>query len=59
MRWKKPITGQKRIKRCFLFTPFMLNDEMRWLEYTSWIEEYHRTNDSWMPLYWEDKNPDK
>ena len=48
-----PSYGDTRIISAFLFIPITLNNQKRWLEYTSWVEIYN-TNSSWIPICWND-----
>ena len=46
MRWKLKHTGDKKIRRGFLFLPRGSDTDRRWLERASWIEEYQ----GWEPI---------
>jgi hypothetical protein len=48
--------GQKRIITKFLWFPKRILNEKRWLETTSWVEEYipHWDGSDWYARYWLD-----
>ena len=58
----QPEIGVTRVKSKFLLFPKMINHEIRWLEYTTWIEEFTIIGNceisgdiyGWHPKQWND-----
>jgi hypothetical protein len=59
MRWdkkKRPVEGERRIKRKFLWFPKCLKGQYRWMETAEWVvEAYYRDwGLYWRPIAWVD-----
>jgi len=47
-----PKDGDKRVVKKFLFFPKIMGNELRWLEFAAWEEEYNymETDSWWQPI---------
>ena len=63
MRYTRPINGEKRARKVFLFFPLEINGEVRWLEKATFTQEYQRPSYAmdgsfvpgiWMNMDWQD-----